>query len=76
MFYRLFRHFSFDLSLSVSTNRLKILKIIGKCYDKHMTSPIKTITLVLKILTYIVTNITASPIGLTVILVIISVSTF
>jgi len=38
--------------------------------------PIKTVTSVLKILTYYITSIIAPPVGLTVILVIMSVSTF
>ena len=54
-----------------------MLKIIVKCDVKHiLMSPIETITPVLKISNYIITSITACPIGLTAILVIMSVSTF
>ena len=54
-----------------------ILKIIGQCDVKHiLTSQIKPITPVLKILTYIITSITAHPVKLATILVIMSVSTF
>jgi hypothetical protein len=54
-----------------------ILKIIGQCDIKHtLTSPIKSITPVMKISTYIITSITARPVRLAVILVIMSVSTF
>jgi hypothetical protein len=59
---------------SASTNCLT-LKIIGQCDVKHIvTSPIKTITSVLNVSTYIINNIAA--VGLAAILVIISVSTF
>jgi len=66
------------LSDIVSINKLTvILKNIGKCDVKHiMTLPIKRITSVLKVLTYIITNIKAHPIRLSVIIVIMSVSTF
>jgi hypothetical protein len=54
-----------------------ILKINSQCDVKHiLTSPIKTITSVLKILTYIITSITARPVGFAEIVVIMSVSTF
>jgi len=54
-----------------------ILKIISQCDVKHIfMSLIKTITPVMKISTYIITCITARPVGLAVILVIMSVSTF
>ena len=54
-----------------------ILKIVGQCDIKHtLTSPIKSITPVMKISTYIITSITARPVRLAVILVIMSVSTF
>ena len=47
------------------------------CDVKHIrTIPIKTITLVLKVLTYIIPSISTHPIGLAVILTIMSVSTF
>ena len=64
------------LSDIVSINKLTvILKNIGKCDVKHiMTLPIKRITSVLKVLTYIITNIKAHPVGLSVIIVIMSVS--
>jgi len=53
------------------------LKIIGQCDVKHIImSPIKTITLVLKVSTYIITSITAHPIRLAEILVTMYVSTF
>ena len=52
-----------------------ILEIIGQGDGKHiLASTIKTITPVLKILTYIITSITASPVGLAAILSIMSVS--
>jgi len=45
-----------------------ILKIIGQCDVKHiMTFPIKTITSVLHVSTYIITSITAGTIGLDII---------
>jgi len=55
-----------------------ILKIIGQYDIRHiLTSPIKTITPVLKILTYIITSITAPHVGLAAILAImLDVSTF
>ena len=54
-----------------------ILKIIGQCDFKHiLTSLIITTTPVLKISTYIITSITARPVRLSVILAIMSVSTF
>ena len=55
-----------------------ILKIIGQCDVKHiMMLPFKTITWVLKVLTYYtITSIAACPTRLTMILVIMSVSTF
>ena len=54
-----------------------ILKIIGQCDVKHiLMSQINTITPVLKISTYIITSIIAHPVGLAVILVIMSVLTF
>ena len=54
-----------------------ILNIISQCDVKHiLTSPIKTITAVLKILTYISTSFTAPHVGLAWILAIMSVSTF
>ena len=54
-----------------------ILKIIGQCDFKHtLTSPIKSIMPVMKISTYIITSITARPVRLAAILVIMSVSTF
>lgn len=65
-------HFYFDFSLndSVSINDLTmVLKIISTCEVKHvMTLPIKTITLVLNVLTYLI--------RLSAILVLVSVSTF
>jgi len=52
-------------------------KFIGQSDVKHiMTSPIKTITSVLKASTDIITNIPVCPIGLAEILAIMSVSTF
>jgi len=55
----------------------RMRKFIGQSDVKHiMTSQIKTITSVLKALTYIITNIPARPIGLAEILAIMSVSTF
>ena len=52
------------------------LNIFGQCNVKHiLTSPIKTVTPVLKILTYIITSITAGPVELAAILAIMSVST-
>jgi hypothetical protein len=52
-------------------------KFIGQSDVKHiMTSPIKTITSVLKAWIDIITNITDRPIALTEILVIMSASTF
>ena len=54
-----------------------ICKSIDQSDVKHnMTSPIKTITSVLKASTEIITNIPAHPIGPTAILMILSVSTF
>jgi hypothetical protein len=55
-----------------------ILKIIGQCDVKHiMMLPFKTITWVLKVLTYYtITSIAACPTRLAMILVIMSVSTF
>jgi hypothetical protein len=54
-----------------------ILKIIGQCDVKHIfTSPIKTITPVMKISTNIVNSTPACPLGLDAILAIMSVSTF
>jgi hypothetical protein len=54
-----------------------ILKIISQCAFKHiLTSLIKTIMPVLKILTYIITSITARPVRLAEILAVMSVSTF
>ena len=72
--------FSFDPIVcdNLNINRLAlILKIISQCGANHLLMlQIKTITSVLKVLTYIITSITACPISLTVILVIMSVSTF
>jgi len=52
-----------------------ILNIIDQCGVRHiLTSPIKTITPVLKISTYIITSITAHPVELAAILVIMSLS--
>jgi hypothetical protein len=52
-------------------------KFIGQSDVKHiMTSPIKTITSVLKASTDILTNILVRPVGLAEILVIMSVTTF
>ena len=54
-----------------------ILKINSQCDVKHIsTSLIKTITPVLKILTYIITSIAAHPVGFAEIVVLMSVSTF
>ena len=54
-----------------------ILKIIGQYDTKHiMMLLIKTITAVLNVSTYIITCITALPIGLAVVLAIMSVSIF
>ena len=54
-----------------------ILNIIGQCDVKHiMTFPIKTITLVVKVSTYIITSMAPHPTILTAILVVMSVSTF
>ena len=52
------------------------LKNIDQCDVKHMILPIKTITSVVNVSTYIITGITAHLIGLAVILEIMSVSTF
>jgi len=61
---------------SVSPDWLLILKIIGQCDIKHtMTFPIKTITLDLKVSTYIAI-ITARPIISSVTLAVMFVSTF
>jgi hypothetical protein len=63
-----------SLSDIFSINRLRFLKIIGQCDIKHiMMLPIKIIMSILKVLTDIITSITAHTIA---ILVIISVSTF
>jgi ABC-type polysaccharide/polyol phosphate transport system ATPase subunit len=61
----------------VSMNELTlILKIISQCDIKCiLTFPIKTIATVLKVSTYIITSITACPIGLAARLAIMSVST-
>jgi hypothetical protein len=57
----------------VSINKLTLkLKMISQCEVKHMTLPIKTITLVLKFSTYMFTSITARCMRLAVILVIMS----
>ena len=54
-----------------------ILKIISHCDVKHiLTSSIKTITPILKVLTYVITSITARSVGHAAILTIMSVSTF
>ena len=54
-----------------------ILKIISQCDVKHIFMLlIKTIMAVMEILAYIITSITARPVRLAVILVIMSVSTF
>jgi len=54
-----------------------MLKNISQSEVKHIiTSPIKTITSVLKVSTDIITSITARPIGLSEILMIMPVSTF
>jgi hypothetical protein len=88
--HRVFGHISFDLTKCldtfplispsdiVSINRLTlILKTISQCDVKHiMMLQIKTIMWVLEVSTYIIISIIARPIILTVILVIMSVSTF
>jgi hypothetical protein len=54
-----------------------ILKIIWHCDVKHiMMLPIKTMTAVMNVLTYIITSVTALPTRLPVILAMISVPTF
>ena len=59
------------------THIMTLLEIIYQRDITHiMTLPIKTITSVLKVLTHIITSITARPIRLVFILVIMSVSTF
>ena len=65
------------LSDVVSINEMTlILEIIGWFEVKHiMMLPVKTMTLVLKVSTYITTSITARPIRLAAILVIMSIST-
>ena len=50
--------------------------MISQCDVKHMTQPMKTITQDLNTSTYTVTNITTRPIGISIIQVIMSVSTF
>ena len=61
----------------VSINELTlILKNISQCEVKRMTLPIKTVTSALKVKTYILTSIPASPIRFAAILEIMSVSTF
>jgi hypothetical protein len=75
---------NFDILLWTSLNDIvginevtSILEIIDKCDVKYiMTVSLKTIMSVLKILTYIITNIAYWPIELALILVIMSVSTF
>lgn len=53
------------------------LKIIGQCDVKHNTTfPIKNTTSVLKVFTYMITNIAMNPIRLTAILVMMSVAYF
>ena len=67
--------FSFD-SVSINEPTMTV-NIIGQCDNKNITTlPTKTIMLVLNVLIYIITSITAHPIRLTVILAILSVSTF
>ena len=62
---------------SVSMNLTLTLKIICQCDIIHiMTLPIKIIMSDFKVLTYIITSISARPTGLAAILVIMSVSTF
>ena len=56
---------------------LLTLKIICQCdINYNMTLQVKTVMLVLKISTYIITSIPACPMGLTAIVAMISVSTF
>ena len=70
----IFFHWSHQVILSVSRNWYWKLSV---CNVKHiMTLQMETITLVLKISIYIITNITTHPIILPVILVMMSVSTF
>ena len=63
--------------VSVSTNSTLILKIICQCYVKHiMMLPIEAITWIMKVSTSIIIGISAHPVRLAVILVVMYVSTF
>ena len=81
VFYKIYWIFDIFLLIAlsdvVSINEMTlILEIIGWFEVKHiMMLPVKTMTLVLKVSTYITTSITARPIRLAAILVIMSIST-